>query len=323
MSQLPDLQSQRLLARVAELGSIGQAARAVGMAQPSASKRLAALERSAQVPLLESTPRGSSLTDDGKVVVSWSLRLLAAADEFQESLAALRKERSAQLRIAASMTSAEALLPRWLHWLHWLRQREPDVQVGLTVTNSTEVARLVLTQQSIDLGFVEGPRVPDGLDHRVVGHDQLIVVVAPQHPWARRRSPLRAAELARTQLVVREAGSGTRERLGLALRALDPLPPHLALGSNAAVKGAAMTGAAPAVLSRHAVEAELATGLLRAVSVDDLRLTRTLRAVWPRGRRLTGPATLLLRAIDAWRTAPAAASREAATRTLTPRRPSV
>jgi DNA-binding transcriptional LysR family regulator len=207
----------------------------------------------------------------------------------------MRHARAAQLRIAASMTVAEALLPRWLHKL---AQREPDVRVGLTVVNSTEVARMLLSDDSVDIGFVEGPTVPDGLDHRVVGHDHLVVVVAPQHLWARLDRPLRPAELARTRLVVREKGSGTRETLELALRDLDLVPPHLALGSNAAVKGAAMTGTAPAVLSRYAVEAELASGHVVIVPVENLPLSRTLRAVWRRGQRLTGSATALLQAID-------------------------
>ncbi len=304
MAELPDLLSLRLLVRVAELGSLGQAARSLGMTQPSASKRLAALERQVRLPLLTRTPRGSALTDDGVVVVTWAVRLLAAADEFHNSLAAMRHARAAHLRVAASMTVAEALLPRWLHSLS---QREPDVQVGLTVVNSAEVARMLLSDDSVDIGFVEGPSVPDGLEHRVVGHDHLVVVVAPLHRWARLGRPLGAAELARTRLVVREEGSGTRETLELALRDLDPEPPHLALGSNAAVKGAAMNGTAPAVLSRYAVEAELATGHLVVVPVAGLPLSRSLRAVWPRGRRLTGSATALLQAIDNSPAAPPAA----------------
>lgn len=294
MSVQPDLESLRLLVQVAELGSVGRAARATGIAQPSATKRLAALERRARLPLLVRGPRGSTLTNDGKLVVAWAAKLLAAADEFQGSLAALRTNRAAQLRIAASMTIAEALLPRWLHDL---RRQEPDVHVGLTVTNSTAVAHLVLGDDDVDLGFVEGPTLTEGLASRLVGTDQLIVVVTPAHPWARRRRPLGAVELAATPLVVREAGSGTRETLDRVLARHDPVTPQLALGSNAAVKGAAVAGIAPAVLSRHAVEAELATGSLVPIAVDDLKLDRRLRAVWPKGRRLTGPAATLLQVI--------------------------
>lgn len=294
MTAPPDLESLRLLVRVAELGSVGRAARATGIAQPSATKRLAALERRAGLPLLVRTPQGSTLTTDGKLVVAWATALLAAADEFQGSLAALRARRGAALRIAASMTIAEALLPRWLSDL---RRHEPDVHVGLTVTNSAEVARLVLADQDVDLGFVEGPDLPEGLASRVVGTDHLVVVVPPAHPWARRQRPLLVAELAATPLVVREPGSGTRETLDRALTDYHAVTPELALGSNAAVKGAAVAGIAPAVLSRHAVEPDLSTGALVTVTVTGLSLERRLRAVWPRGRRLSDPAATLLRAI--------------------------
>jgi DNA-binding transcriptional LysR family regulator len=294
MTAPPDLESLRLLVHVAELGSVGRAARAMGIAQPSATKRLAALERRTSVPLLVRSPQGSILTTDGKLVVAWATKLLAAAEEFQGSVAALRARRSAALRIAASMTIAEALLPRWLSEL---RLTEPDVHVGLTVTNSTEVARLVLTDDEVDLGFVEGPTLTEGLASRVVGHDHLIVVVAPGHRWARRGRPLHAAELAATPLVVREPGSGTRETLDRLLTPYDPVTPQLALGSNAAVKGAAVAGIAPAVLSRHAVETDLAGGALVEVAVADLRLERRLRAVWPKGRSLGGPAATLLAVI--------------------------
>lgn len=298
MTGHPDLESLRLLVRLDELGSIGMAARAVSISQPSATKRLLALEHRAAMPLLVRTPRGSRLTADGKLVAAWATRLLGAAEEFRSSLAALSRTRGAQLSVVASMTVAEALLPRWLHEL---RLREPHVHVALVVTNSAEVPRLLQADDRVDLGFLEGPTVPSRLARRVVGHDELIVVVAPAHPWARRTRPVSAAELAATPLVVREEGSGTRETLDRALRSLAPSPPHIALGSNSAVKGAAMAGAGPAVLSRYAVAAELAAGLLAAVSLADLRLERTMHAVWPRGRRLAPAAVALLRLAHATR----------------------
>ncbi|OUC89152.1 LysR family transcriptional regulator [Streptosporangium minutum] len=290
MSELPDLGSLRLLVDVDRLGSLGQAARAAGIAQPSASKRIALLERRLGLPLLERTPRGSTLTPQGVMVSAWAAQVLAAAEELMRGAEAVRHGRAAHLHIAASMTVAEYLLPRWLGEL---QNREPQVQVGLDVQNSAEVARLV--GGGIELGFVEGPSVPPGLVSRVVATDRLVVVVAPGHPWARRRTVLLAAELAATPLVVRERGSGTRETLDLALNGHAAAAPRLELGSNAAVKGAAGEGAAPAVLSGYAVEAELATGRLAEVTTRGIDLERRLRAIWRRGRTPTGPAATLLR----------------------------
>jgi len=290
MTQLPDLDSLKLLVDVGELGSLGRAARVAGIAQPSASKRIAHLERRLGLPLLERTPRGSTLTTEGRMVADWATQVLAAAGELMRAAQAVRLGGAAHLRVAASMTIAEYLVPRWLGEL---QNREPDVQVGLDVVNSTDVAVRVLAEE-VELGFVEGPQVADGLASRVVGTDRLVVVVAPGHPWTRRRTVLRGAELAGTPLVVRERGSGTRETLDLAFRELRRASPRLELGSNSAVKGAAQAGAAPAVISGYAVEAELATGRLIEVPLAGLTLVRNLRAVWRRGRTLTAPAATLL-----------------------------
>ncbi|MCK2217233.1 LysR substrate-binding domain-containing protein [Actinomadura sp. ATCC 31491] len=290
MRGLPDLESLRLLVDVGELGSLGRAAKAAGIAQPSASKRVAQLERRLGVPLLERTPRGSTLTTEGKMVAGWAAQVLAAAEELMRAVAAVRHAGRAHLRVAASMTVAEYLVPRWLGEL---QHREPDVQVGLDVVNSADVAARVLGGD-VELGFVEGPSVPEGLASRVVGTDRLVVVVAPGHPWARRRTALRGAELAATPLVVREPGSGTRETLELAFSGLHRAGPRLELGSNSAVKGAAQAGAAPAVLSAYAVEAEVAAGRLVEVPLAGLDLGRRLCAVWRRGRSLTAPAATLL-----------------------------
>ncbi|SEG27011.1 ModE molybdate transport repressor domain-containing protein [Nonomuraea solani] len=290
MSGLPDLDSLKLLVDVGELGSLGQAARTAGIAQPSASKRIVQLERRLGVPLIERTPRGSTLTAEGKMVAGWAAHVLAAAEELMRAVQAVRHSGAAHLRVASSMTVAEYLVPRWLGEL---QNREPEVQVGLDVVNSADVAARVLAEE-VELGFVEGPSMADGLAGRVVGTDRLVVVVAPGHPWARRRTALRGAELAATPLVVREPGSGTRETLDVAFKDLHRASPRLELGSNSAVKGAAQAGAAPAVLSGYAVEADLATGRLVEVPLTGLNLVRSLRAVWRRGRPLTGPAATLL-----------------------------
>ncbi|MFC4056927.1 LysR family transcriptional regulator [Planomonospora corallina] len=292
MSDLPDLESLRLLVEVERLGGLGRAARSAGIAQPSASKRIALLERRLGLTLLERTPTGSTLTSQGTMIAAWAAQVLAAAEELMRGAQAVRHARAAHLHIAASMTVAEYLLPRWLGEL---QSRQPQVQVGLEVQNSAEVARLVGDGAGgIELGFVEGPSVPQGLAARVVATDRLVVVVAPGHPWARRRTPLLSAELAATPLVVRERGSGTRETLDRALAGHVAAAPRLELGSNTAVKGAAREGSAPAVLSGYAVEAELATGRLVEVATGGIDLERRLRAVWRRGRPPTGPAAVLM-----------------------------
>jgi DNA-binding transcriptional LysR family regulator len=292
ISTAPDVESLRLLVLVGELGSLGRAAAALRIAQPSASKRLATLERRLGLVLVDRTRRGSELTPAGIVVSGWARRVLDELDALVTGADALRAKRDAELKVAASMTVAEYLAPAWIGEL---RRREPTLYVALQVTNSERVADLV-RKGDVDVGFVESTAAPAGLSARRVATDRLVVVVAPGHPWARRRRPLSAAELAGTPLVAREHGSGTRDTVELALAdvGVSPAVPLVELGSTTAVRSAVLAGTGPAVISELAVTTELTEGRLVRVDVTGVAFGRTLRAVWPAGRRLVGPAAELL-----------------------------
>ncbi|MEW2129785.1 LysR substrate-binding domain-containing protein [Streptomyces sp. NPDC005435] len=286
--RVPDLGALELLLAVARLGSLGAAARELGITQPAASSRLRSMERQLGVALVDRSPRGSRLTDAGALVTDWARRVVEAAEAFDAGARALRDRRDSRLRVAASMTIAEYLLPGWLLALHAGR---PGTAVSLLAGNSARVAELLLAGEA-DLGFVEGLTVPPALDSAVVARDRLVVVTAPTHPWARRSRPLDPGELAATPLILRERGSGTRQVLHAALGGL--ARPLIELSSTTAVKAAAVGGAGPSVLSELAVGEELATRRLVGIPVAGLALRRELRAVWPTGHRPTGPARELL-----------------------------
>lgn len=289
--RVPDLDSLALLLEIASTGSVGKAAQAHGISQPAASARLRTMERLIGLPLVERGTRGSALTPAGRLVAGWAHDVLRAAEALDTGVTSLRGDRESKLRVAASMTIAEHLLPGWL-----VRQAaaDADTRVSLAAMNSADVAAAVLGGTA-ELGFVEGPTVPPGLDHQVLRRDRLLVVVPPGHPWTRRRQPVDGAELAGTRLVHREALSGTRLALEAALHRWRPLaPPLLELSSTTAVRAAVAAAAGPAVLSELAVAEDIASGRLAEIPTTGVRLTRTLRAVWPSGQRPNGPARNLL-----------------------------
>lgn len=289
--RVPDLGAMELLLAVARVGSLSGAARRLGITQPAASSRIRAMETRLGVALVDRSPRGSTLTREGALVTDWARRVVEAAEAFDAGAQALRGRRDSRLRVAASMTIAEYLLPGWLIAL---RGQRPGTAVSLHAGNSATVAERVLAHEA-DLGFVEGLSVPEGLDAAVIAQDRLVVAVAPGHPWARRSRGVEAAELAATPLILRERGSGTRQVLDAALAGLGGLAePLLELASTTAVKAAALSGAGPCVLSELAVGDELAARRLVSVPVLGTPLDRALRAVWPAGSRPAGPARDLL-----------------------------
>lgn len=293
MPERPDLTALQLLVAVADHGSLGAAARAVGVAQPNASRSIARLERSLGITLLHRATTGSTLTTDGTLVVEWARRVLEASQALADGVAALRSENSARLIVMASQTVAEHLLPSWI--ARWRAHDSSGISVA--VGNTTQVLAAARAGE-IDLGFIEGPGAPRGLNSTIVARDDLVLVVAPQHPLAA-RDEIDAETLAATPLVTREPGSGTRVALARDLAPFVPVAPALELSSNAAVKVSVMAGTAPGVLSRLAVEDALAAGALVEVPVTGVDLRRNLRAVWAGPRRMTNRAAEALLTVAA------------------------
>lgn len=276
----PDLASMELLVAVADEGGIGAAARALGMSQPAASERLRLLERRVGLALVRRRPEGSVLTDDGERVADLARTVLRAAGDLAAGVAGLRGE--ARLSVTASLTVAEHLVPGWLVTL---AAEPPPITVVVRMGNSEAVVQDVRDGRA-DLGFIEGASTPRGLRLATIMHDELALVVAPGHAWARSGEPRRAGDVAQTPLVMRETGSGTREVLERWLER-EGLTPHPAvvLASTRALVQAVRADVGPGVVSALAVADELDSGQLVAVPVADragrpVRLGRRIRAVW-------------------------------------------
>jgi DNA-binding transcriptional LysR family regulator len=283
---MPELSALEVLLAIAKTGSLGAAGREVGLTQQAVSARLTSIESQTGVRLVTRTTRGSQLTPAGVVVAEWADQLLDVAQRVDTGLASLRTESRKRVKVVASLTVAEQLLPRWLVSLQAaaIRRGTKAPEVILTATNSDN-AICAVRDGNAELGFIESPGVPRGLRSRIVARDDLVVIVPPDHKWVRRSAPVSATELSGTPLVMREAGSGTRDTLITALRrtlgeSVDQAPPALELSSAAAMKAAVLAGAGPAVMSRLAVSDDLAVGRLRAVEIVDLDLRRNLRAIW-------------------------------------------
>ena len=289
-SALPNLSALALFVAVVDEGGLGAGARRAGIHQPNASRMIAQLEAQAGTVLLERDPRGARPTSAGLLYAAQARELLDAAEQFSDWLRHSRDEDARELRVGASMTIAEHLMPAWLAEL---RRRSPRIRVDLEVLNSTQVLAGVHDGR-LRLGFVETPRLPGDVHAMTLREDELVVVVAPEHPWALREGPLDPAELAATPLVVREGGSGTRDAYEELVPAAGETPLVQELGSNAAVRIAVASGAGPAVLSMLAVRSGLESGQLLRVPVAGPRLRRPLTAVWNGPRRLSGPAADLV-----------------------------
>lgn len=291
-----DHESLGLFVRVVDVGSISAVAAQVGRSQQSVSERMRRLERELGLALLERGARGSKPTEAGQIVADWAADLLAATETFRTRLDSLRVDEDAELWVAASQTIAGYLLPKWLGTLK-TRGANGTASPHVHAVNSVEVVREVQAG-TVSLGFIETLDLPRDLAMRTVGHDELVVVVAPDHPWADLSEGIDAAELAGTPLVVREEGSGTRQALEHILGEFDAglelAPPAAEFSAVTSVRGAVAAGIAPSVMSTITVAEDLAARRLIRVPVRGLELRRPLTAVWREDRALPDAAAELV-----------------------------
>lgn len=279
-------------ASAVEQGSVQGAADALALTQSAASKRILALEHRVGQALLERHSDGVRLTGAGQLLYPAAREALAALERAEACLIADAARPT--LRIQASRTVGETMLPEWITAF---RATEPDTHIYVDVTNSTDVIDAVRAGH-VEIGFIEGPTaVLHGLKDAVVAEDEIFVVVASGHPWAKRPS-IPAKDLGVEQFFARERGSGTRAVIdaGLAESGLQ-LTPTLDIASTEGLKRAVLTGGFT-LLSRRSVAGELASGELSVIPIRGTNWRRYFRAVRRSRPALHGPAQRFWKQLD-------------------------
>ncbi|MEK7214313.1 MAG: LysR family transcriptional regulator, partial [Chloroflexota bacterium] len=144
---------------VARLGNITRAAVELVISQPAVSEQVKELEIACGMPLLERLPRGVRLTQAGEVVYEYAERLFTAAEQLEQTLAELRSLLRGRLRLGASMTIGQYVLPAVMGAFG---EQYPGVRLSLIVGNSSAIVARVV-ERELGLGFVGGAPTQTGL----------------------------------------------------------------------------------------------------------------------------------------------------------------
>jgi len=292
--------------QVVECGSFSAAAQKLYMSQPSVSNQVRQLEHSLQVTLIDRSGPKARPSAEGEVLVEYGQRVFLLADE---AVAAIRQVSGVQvgrLAVGGTTTVGTYLLPPLLGRF---RQRHPGIDCDLTVGNGEQISR-ALVEGAIGVGAFAGvPQAPQ-LDSAPILSERLSLVVEPGHPLVGR--PLPASALADECFLMREKGSGTRrlQEAALVEWELEGVK-RCEVGGPEAAKMAVAAGLGIALISEHAVAAELDRGELAALDVDPVLPGRPIVVAWRRDR-LLAPAerafVRLLKGVHDWPGDPASAA---------------
>lgn len=250
---------------VVRLGSFTRAAHALHLTQAGLSARLLKLEQQLECTLFERTSRGAELTDAGRALLPFARRALTAMDEGARLVRGLPAGGLGRLVVAVSPEVPREAVSRIVDAFH---AAAPHMQIRVRTHPASEVHDLV-AREEVQLGIAP---TGDRRDVRaeVVHEAPLVLVVAPAHPLAGRPG-VRLSAVAEHTVVVADRGVGSAEdalfhQHGLALHHV------LEVDGIETAKRLALAGAGIAALPLSAVEAEVGTGALRAVTPVDAPL---------------------------------------------------
>jgi LysR family transcriptional regulator, transcriptional activator of the cysJI operon len=291
----------RVFRAVAEELSFRKAAEVLHLSQPAVSQHVHALEEEVGVQLFDRARGGGhgsqiSLTEAGRVLLGYADRAAETMVEARRALAALNDETVGPLRLGASTTVAQYLLPRILG--AFLKQY-PQVKLSLVSGNTEHIVEAV-TEKKVALGIIEGPAMRREVKTERMVQDEMVLIVSPNHAWASRKGgEIEQKELAKVPLLLRERGSGSRrvveralKKVGLPLRSLQVA---MELDSTEAIISGVEAELGVGFVSRWAVGKVLRLGTVKVIAVKGLEIRRDFSFVRLAGAEMTGAAAAFQR----------------------------
>lgn len=276
------LRQLQVFESVARHLSHSRAAAELFLSQPAVSMQIKQTEQIVGLPLFEQVGKKLFLTEAGREMLHYARSVLQLMQEMQNVFDAMKGLEHGRLNITV-VSTANYFVPQLL--AHFIREH-PKIQVTLSVANRDAVVRQ-LAENIADLAIMGQP--PQGTDMQSTPFlaNPLVVIAAPDHPLARcKKIPPR--QLAKEVFLLREKGSGTRavvERF-FNSHAL-PLPNHMEMETNEAIKQAVQAGMGIGIISRHAIELELMTHRLVVLQAEGFPILRHWHIVQRTGKRLS------------------------------------
>ena len=285
---LPELQ---VFLAVATERSFSRAAAQLHRTQPAVSQAIRRLELDLNERLFDRSSKGGRLTEAGQVLFDYALRLTRLREEAEGAVRELQDLRRGRVVIGANEGAVHVLLPIVEHF----RAEHAQAQVEVRRVSARQIANEVLSR-SLDFGVLTFPPRERGLQAVSLGEDELVMLINPEHPLAKRKQ-VSMDEFGQQTVIAHNDPSPIRERvLRLYEQRHSPINIQIGLPSLDGIKRAVEMGLGVALLPRRCALVEIGNGQLAAVKVSQLRLPRHVRLVYRRSGEMSHAAEAFLAA---------------------------
>jgi DNA-binding transcriptional LysR family regulator len=273
------LRAFRVLART---GSFTQTARELHLTQSGISHSMKALEGETGCRLLDRLGKKVVLTQAGEQLLQHAEKILSEMEAARESLKQLGKWGRGRLRLGASTTACQHLIPPVLREF---KESFPDHAISLEPGDTPELVAALLTQR-MDLALtLEVDKEPQ-LEFLPLFTDELQFIVSAQHPWARAGRAERE-DIPRQSYILYSKSSITFRMVEKYFRSEEMvLNTVLEVGSMEATKELVKLGLGISILAPWICRKEIEDGSLVALPLGRKKLARRWGIVHWRGKRL-------------------------------------
>ncbi len=279
------LKQLQAVAAVARLGTMTRAAQELNVTSAALYARIRQLEEEAGLLLFDRTPTGLRPTDAGREML-WAIDSINTVLESCADRLEILKGGSGG-RVAMGVVSTAKYFAPGI--ISGFVASHPAVEINLTVGNRSHMVE-ALRNYEIDFAIMGRPPRDFAIEAELFGPHPIVLIAAPNHPFAG-RTGLTRADLIEESFLVREEGSGTRTVFEEFMNGIMIKRARLGIdsGSNETIKQAVMAGLGIALISAHTVAAELESGRLTLLDVQGLPIRRDWYAV-RRADKVLGPA---------------------------------
>jgi len=288
-----EIHKLEVFCRVVELKSFTHAAEAVLLTQPTVSEHIRSLEQELGQKLLDRLGRVVEPTPVGRLFYGYARKILKTRQEAVQAVEQYSGRLVGRIVVGCGTIPGAYILPGLIGRF---RLEYPSIKTTLRISSSHIISGKVL-EGELDMGVVGAKWSDSGLSWTEMFHDELTLVVHPDHPWAH-GEPVSLDAVIREAFILREPESGTRkvfsrilEENGLKESELQEVAE---IGSTEAIKEAVKAGIGVSILSRCAIIDDISCGRLVAVAIKGQVLKRPFYLVQRKNRELPPVASVFL-----------------------------
>ncbi|WP_207513555.1 LysR family transcriptional regulator [Longitalea luteola] len=260
--------------------------------QPAVTKHIHEIETYYKTQLFQRNGTRIKLTPAGAALMEYAEQLFEIYRKIEFELAAINENVKGTIRIGASTTVAQYVLPKYLASF---KQKFPDIKIALT-TNNTEFIENALITNKIDFGIIEGQSRRPQLKYLPFLKDEMVLCTRTGNPFIKKQS-ISLAMLKELPLLIREQGSGSQEVITTALKKAglnaSKLKVDMVLESTESIKSYLSSSDSFAFLSIHSILKELKSNELTVIDIKDFTIERSFYFVKQQGDKQPLPALFM------------------------------